>query len=229
MRGVVTYDTFSAVISRIASDPFAAEVILATGDLVQDETRAGYELFKRAMAPLNRPVLTLPGNHDSPDLMQELLTDEPFRVNGSHRFGDWSIVMLSSFTEGGDAGRLSDEELERLDRSLADNADAPTLICLHHQPIPMGSRWLDGVGLLNAHELLERVDAAPQVRGILWGHVHQASDRQRQGVRLMSTPSTCSQFLPNSDDFQMDSRPPAYRRLELRADGTIDSEVVWLD
>jgi 3',5'-cyclic-AMP phosphodiesterase len=48
-------------------------------------------------------------------------------------------------------------------------------------------------------------------------------------VRLIATPSTCAQFLPRSDDFAVDSRPPAYRTLELRADGTLITEVVWAD
>jgi Icc protein len=64
---------------------------------------------------------------------------------------------------------------------------------------------------------------------MLWGHVHQASDHLRNGIRLMSTPSTCSQFRPNSDDFAVDERPPGYRWLELYPDGTIETEIRWLD
>jgi Icc protein len=75
---------------------------------------------------------------------------------------------------------------------------------------------------------LEIVDNSKRVRGIIWGHVHQASDRRRHGVRLMSTPSTCTQFLPNSDSFALDSRPPGYRWLNLMANGRIDTDVVWL-
>jgi Icc protein len=59
--------------------------------------------------------------------------------------------------------------------------------------------------------------------------VHQNYDALRKGVRLLATPSTCAQFLPNSDDFALDPRPPAYRTLELRADGSLLTEVVWLD
>ena len=49
-----------------------------------------------------------------------------------------------------------------------------------------------------------------------------------KGVRLLATPSTCAQFLPNADDFAVDPRPPAYRTLELRPDGSLLTEVVWL-
>ena len=44
----------------------------------------------------------------------------------------------------------------------------------------------------------------------------------------MSTPSTCAQFLPRSDFFALDERPPGLRWLELHADGRIETEVAWV-
>jgi Icc protein len=98
---------------------------------------------------------------------------------------------------------------------------------MHHHPLPMGSAWLDGVALRDAAAFLEVIDAHPQVRGVLWGHVHQASDRQRGAVRFLSTPSTCSQFLPDSEFFALDGRPPGLRWLMLHPDGGIDTELDW--
>ena len=229
MRGVATWDTFQSVVDHIAAQEDRVDAILATGDLVQDETRAGYELFRAALAPLNVPVLAIPGNHDDPAIMRDVLDAAPFRVNGTVNLQSWSLIMLDSFVAGQVSGRLGRAELERLCHELQANNGNHALICLHHHPLPMGSRWLDSVALDNADELLAIVDAAPRVRGVLWGHVHQASDRDRDGVRMLSTPSTCSQFLPHRDEFALDDRPPGYRRLELRADGTIETEIVWLD
>jgi Icc protein len=59
--------------------------------------------------------------------------------------------------------------------------------------------------------------------------VHQASDLSRNGVRFLTTPSTCFQFLPAADNFAVDTRPPGYRWLDLMADGTVATEVVWVD
>jgi 3',5'-cyclic-AMP phosphodiesterase len=85
------------------------------------------------------------------------------------------------------------------------------------------------VGLQDAEQFLALVNHYSNVRGVVWGHVHQALDCLIAGVRYMASPSTCAQFLPGSDDFAIDNRPPGYRILELMPDGTIATEVVWLD
>jgi Icc protein len=102
------------------------------------------------------------------------------------------------------------------------------LVVLHHQPIPVGSAWLDSIRLMNGPEMLEVVSRHRNVRGILWGHVHQAFDGMHAGVAMMSTPSTCFQFVPGRDDFALDDRPPGYRWLHLYPDGRIDTRVVWV-
>jgi Icc protein len=100
---------------------------------------------------------------------------------------------------------------------------------MHHQPLNMGSTWLDGVGLRDSRQFLEVIDAHPNVRGVLWGHVHQASDRTRGDVRYLSAPSTCSQFMPGTDFFAIDSRPPGMRWLRLHEDGSLDTEILWVE
>ena len=93
----------------------------------------------------------------------------------------------------------------------------------------MGSRWLDEIGLANADAFLARHRCASQVRAVVWGHVHQAFDGRRGAVRLFATPSTGAQFLPVSDGFAVDRRPPAYRHFNLQADGRIDTAVHWIE
>jgi len=59
--------------------------------------------------------------------------------------------------------------------------------------------------------------------------VHQAFDGLRRGVRLLATPSTCAQFQPLALDFAIDSRPPAFRTFDLNADGTLITDLHWVD
>lgn len=57
------------------------------------------------------------------------------------------------------------------------------------------------------------------------GHIHQEFDQQRGNLRLLASPSTCVQFAPGSEEFQVSSEAPGYRWLRLYADGTLDTGV----
>jgi 3',5'-cyclic-AMP phosphodiesterase len=229
MRGVTTYSTFLAVLEHAKRDRrWPVDAILATGDIVQDESRAGYERFRSSLEPLGVPVYSIPGNHDDPNLMSEILTNGRFHLGGEFRQGSWSIVMLSTFLAGEDAGGLGPARLQGLRRALAAHEGQHVLVAMHHHPLPMGSTWLDGVALRDAQAFWALIDAHPSVRGVVCGHVHQAADRTRNRVRFMSTPSTCAQFLPGSEFFALDDRSPGMRWIELHDDGRIDSEVSWV-
>jgi Icc protein len=125
-------------------------------------------------------------------------------------------------------GHLAPAQLQLLDRALA-TATTPVLVCLHHHPVPMSSDWLDRIGLGNAQAFWSIIDAYRCVRGVLWGHVHQSFDGLRRGVRLLATPSTCAQFLPHAHEFAIDSQPPAFRTLELQPDGSLITDLYWVD
>jgi Icc protein len=226
LRGVETDSSLRRVLdAAIAGEPDYSAV-LVTGDLVQDDP-SGYLRFKSLFGALRKPVLCIPGNHDEPDAMRQGLAQAPFEYCGTHAIGAWQFVMLDSYDPGHVGGRLSFDELTRLDAALA-GSSSHSLVCLHHHPVAMGSRWLDGIGLANAPEFWRVIDAHANVRGVAWGHVHQAYEGERNGVRLFATPSTCAQFQPHSDRYAIDSSPPAYRRLELLDDGRIVSEVRWV-
>ena len=229
MRGVTTYATFLAVLEHAKRDRrWPVDVILATGDIVQDESRGGYERFRAVLEPLGVPVYSIPGNHDDPKLMSEILASGPFHLGGELRHGSWSVVFLSTFLAGEDAGGLGPARLQGLRQALAAHAGQHILVAMHHHPLPMRSTWLDGVALRDATAFWSVIDAHPEVRGVICGHVHQASDQTRNRVRFLSTPSTCAQFLPGSEFFALDDRPPGMRWIQLYDDGRIETEVVWL-
>ena len=227
LRGVVTRRSLESVLRHARTQHGNAAAILVTGDLVNDDP-GGYAAVRELLGDLGKPVWCLPGNHDDPHIMRAELSEAPFSVGGHHDLGAWRIVMLDSCVPGKAHGRLCAEELARLHSALDTAGERQVLIGLHHHPVPMGSRWIDSVALKNPEELFAITDRYACVRAIVWGHVHQSHESRRKGVRLLATPSTCAQFLPHSDHFAIDPSPPAYRRLTLRPDGTIDTEVLRL-
>ncbi len=230
LRGVNTNETFAAVLADAQrSSRWPPDAVLVTGDIVQDESRAGYQRFRAMLEPLGLPVYSIPGNHDDPRLLAELAHGGRFQVCGEARFGGWSLILLSTHLTGEDAGGLGEKRLHALAAALTAHRDNRVLIVMHHHALPVGSAWLDGVGLRDAPAFLELIDAHPHVRAVLCGHTHQASDCVRRGVRFITSPSTCSQFAPGSDRFMLDERPPGMRWLALHADGLIETEVQWVD
>jgi Icc protein len=232
LRGVET----DSSLRHVLDDAFAQgtseseagfSAILATGDIVQDDP-SGYLRFKSIFGGLQVPVLCIPGNHDEPDAMRQSLSEDPFQYCGTRTIGAWQFIMLDSYDPGHVGGRLAASELARLDAALAVSS-AHALICLHHHPVPMDSRWLDGIGLANTDDFWRVIDLHRNVRAIAWGHVHQAYESERNGVQLFGTPSTCAQFLPHSDRYAIDKRPPAYRHFDLYDDGRLRSAVHWVE
>lgn len=228
LRGTVTADSLQRVLDHYAMSGWSADRVFATGDLIQDDSALAYTRFRDLMLPLKLRVHCVPGNHDVRDLMKPVCGRPPFSYCAYEEMDDWLLIGIDSCLDGDAGGAVSKEELDRLSDTVADSAAKHVLVALHHPPVPMGSKWLDTVLLRNGDELLERLRMLERVRATIFGHVHQEYDDDYHGIRIMATPSTCRQFKPGSDEFAVDDKPPAYRRIVLGADGTVDSEVIWV-
>ena len=226
LRGVQSDASLAAVLEDAFNRAPHFAAVLATGDLVQDDP-AGYLRFRSFFGSLQKPVLCIPGNHDEPEAMRRELSGAPFQICGTHEIDDWQFIMLDSYDPGHVGGRFAPKELARLDGTLS-RSPKHAMVCLHHHPIFMGSRWLDTVGLADPEGFWRVIDAHSHVRAVVWGHVHQDYEGARGNVRLYATPSTGAQFLPHSDRYAVDTRPPAYRLFDLQPDGRIQSEVHWV-
>ena len=139
------------------------------------------------------------------------------------------MVGLDSCISEDAGGAVSAEELERLQEIVAKSSARHVVVCLHHPPILLGSAWLDTVMLRNGDKFLRALQSLNKVRLVVFGHAHQSYDAEHLGIRIVGTPSTCRQFKPESEDFAVDDRPPAYRRIVLHEDGDTDNELIWVD
>jgi Icc protein len=225
LLGLNTEQSLKAVIDEVKENPLPADLILATGDLTHGGAQAAYERVFSHLGSFGIPVYCLPGNHDETLALKRSIGNGLLISNEHACHGNWHFILLDSTVPGSEGGHLSPETLQVLEARLAAQPELHTMVCLHHQPVPMGSHWIDALAVDNPEEFFEIIDHHPQVRGILWGHVHQELDRMRNNVRLMSAPSTCIQFLPGSAEFALDTTAPGYRWLKLHADGKIETGV----
>ncbi len=204
------------------------DMILSTGDLVHDSSEVGYKRFKSIFEPLGIPVYCLPGNHDTPAAMKKYLVNSDVQYIPSVVHNDWVFTFLDTSIPNSEGGHLADEELTILQSTLAAHPDKQAFVCLHHNPVPIDSAWMDTMQVDNSDDFFKIIDQHDNVKGILWGHIHQIFEKERKGVKLMSTPSTCIQFTPEEDDFDLDHVPPGCRWIALLPNGEIRSHVTRL-
>ncbi len=228
LRGTVTYESLATVLAHYRAGDWQADIVVVTGDLIQDDSPGAYAHFRDLLGSLGLPVLCVPGNHDRRDLMQAALDVAPFSYCGTFEQDNWLLVGIDSCVSNRAGGFVADAEFDRLDRAIAASTADNVMVCLHHPPVVLGSKWLDSVGMENGDEALDRMASSGRTRLAIFGHVHQDYEAEHAGMLVMATPSTCSQFAAGSDEFAIDDNPPAYRRLELRADGTHNNKLVWV-
>jgi len=229
VRGVRSAATFTAVLQQaLAQAPGRVDGIIVTGDIADDLTDAAYERCRAALLATGLPTFCLAGNHDEPQAMSRLFAGERLQYLGEAQVGSWLLVLLDSHLPGETHGALGPERLAWLDARLQAAHDRPVLLALHHPPLPVGSAWIDSLALEDGAALLSLLERHRCARAVVCGHVHQASDQSRGTLRVLTTPSTCVQFAPHSDDFALDTRPPGWRWLHLHPDGSLATTVDWL-
>jgi len=228
LRGTVTHSSLRDVLSHIQRSDWNANMVALTGDLIQDDSREAYERFSELMRPLGLPVYCVPGNHDVREFMKDSLASPEFYYCESVLHGNWLIAGIDSCINDDAAGHIDDQEMERLEKLLNETTAEHVLICLHHPPLPVGSKWLDQVGLRNGEEFLRLISRTGKVRAAIFGHVHQEFEESHDSIQIIGTPSTCRQFKVASDEFALDDNPPAYRRISLHPNGGVETELIWL-
>lgn len=223
LLGIKTLQSYEAVIAHASKYSSDCLAVLSTGDLSQDHSQQSYIEFAEHIKTLNMPCYWLPGNHDLQSVMLPSLLQQDLTQTRQVISDYWQIIMLDSQIEGLVRGELTEQQLDFLQQALNEYPDKYALICLHHHVLPVGSAWLDQHILTNSQALLDLIEPFDNVRAVLSGHVHQAGDILHNGIYFMTTPSTCVQFKPNSDDFALDIQAPGYRYLSLNKDGEIST------
>jgi len=224
-RGINPRETLESMMPRITA--WQPDLVLATGDLAEDGSEEAYHYLAATLGQVQAPVYTVPGNHDHCSRQTACFADtaveEPLLIEDTR----WRIVLLNSAASGQIAGVLSPPMLGGLESILADTSK-PTILVLHHQPVMVGSPWIDRYPFLNTEEFWSRVTGRTSVRAVLWGHIHHDYSATKAGVNLLGCPSMAANSLAGQEKFTFAAAGPACRWLRLSDDARLETGILDL-
>jgi Icc protein len=226
LSGRTTAESLELVLDRVLDD-HRPDLVVHTGDVVDDARPASYERAADLLAGIEVPTLLTPGNHDDVTAMAPRLAGSTREGLARLHVGGWEVVLVDSQVDGAAHGEIDARVLAHLDETLA-ATDRHVVVGLHHPPLTVCGH--PDCSLRNASELLAVFDRHANVRGVVSGHLHVAEDLERAGVPYLLSPSTCHQLTHRHplEEHNNDPTPPGARTLVLHDDGTVDTTVSWI-
>lgn len=194
------------------------DVVIITGDIVDEGLPAEYEMAQALLAKIKQPLLLIPGNHDDHALFrsafaqtQRAAGDWPLHFVES-TLGPVRIIGLDITVPGEHHGDMSEAAQQWLEAVLAQEPERPTLIMLHQPPFLSGIPYIDTYACRNAQRLVQAVERYPSVERIVCGHIHRAMQLRFAGSLLCTAPSTTTAIALGLDAHALEAsyvEPPA--------------------
>ena len=188
----------------------APDLVLATGDLVNDGEAEEYASLAALLAPLRMPVYLIPGNHDD---RENLLAGFPghaylprdseflhYVVEGH----PLRLIGLDTHKPGHVGGEICPARAAWLGQRLAEAPERSTLIFMHHPPFRTGMAKMDPGCLEGAERVVREISAHDNIERVIAGHMHRAIFRRLAGTVLSVAPATAHQI---ALEFTGDGRP----------------------
>ena len=225
VRGCSTNKSFAKIVAFIAANE-NPDFVVSSGDISNDGTKKSYVTYQKEIELFKKPVFTILGNHDNHNNFQTVFGTKLPAVEKITLSETWLMIAIDSTAINKESGHITRQQLLSLRKLIESNKNKSLLICLHHQPIKMGF-WIDEVGLENANQFIASIANQSNIKAVLWGHVHHESESKLQSIKMLSTPSTCYQFLESTE--KPDTNKPGYRKINLFESGKLETKVVRID
>lgn len=187
----------------VALDP-RPELLLVTGDLVENGDLASYRQLHAALSGLPFPVHCTLGNHDDRATFHAVFADAPGTdpaqpaatrfVQQAIAAGPLRVLLLDTLEQGRHGGGFCTTRAAWLTARLDEDSTTPTLIALHHPPVETGIAWMNTDP---AEPWVERLALCLRGRGnvvgLACGHLHRTVATRWEGLPLTICPGTAAQ------------------------------------
>lgn len=199
-KGVVDSNRMlaEAIAHLNALDPLP-DLVLISGDLVDEGDPAEYAALRDILAALALPYLVIPGNHDGRETCRAAFADHAYlpRSGPMHYAIETHPVRIVAFdttVPGGHHGAADAAGLDWLRATLAADGARPTLLIMHHPPFVCGIPYLDKYRLMQPETLAAVIAGAGNIERVLCGHVHRPMQARWAGTLVCACPSTTTQI-----------------------------------
>ena len=227
INGFNSYSNLNKTLKYIKTNVENLDCLIVTGDLSQDGTFESYQNVANLLNKAGMKYYLMPGNHDDVEIINKVFDFKWIidNVDYTAELGDYLFYFIDSTLYQRDEGAFSEEQLIRFENKLKKNKSKPTLVFMHHHPLKIDSTWMDAMMLINHEKFNSIINANPQIKAVLYGHIHQVFESNINGTFYGSVPSTSYQIHPTTEMFTMDVLPGGYRIIELE-NGNFESKVV---
>jgi 3',5'-cyclic AMP phosphodiesterase CpdA len=198
--------------------PQRPDAMVITGDLVDFGRPEEYAHLRQLLSPLPMPYYLLPGNHDERRALRAAFPDHAYLRQWEpyiqYAIEQWPvrIVAIDTVIPGQGGGRVDDERVGWLDRTLAREPEKPTVVVMHHPPFPTLIGHMDRIGLEGSEALAQTTARHPQVERVLCGHLHRPIQCRFAGTIASTSPSPAHQVA-------LDLSPEAASRFKMEPPG----------
>ncbi|HVH47075.1 MAG TPA: phosphodiesterase [Labilithrix sp.] len=197
-RRVDTGPFLAKTVARLNELHPTPNLVVVTGDLVDEATPAAYARLRAHLEPLAMPYYLAVANHDRREALRAAFPDQTYLSGG--RFVQYTVedfalrlIVLDTSIPDRHAGELCEDRLHWLESRLSEQPARPTLIFMHHPPFMSGNTAFDRLDLAGAGRLAEVVSQFRNVEGIFCGHLHRPIQARFGGTFAMTCPSTAHQ------------------------------------
>ncbi len=172
------------------------DVVVISGDITENGLPDQYSHAAKLLSGLEIPYFIIPGNHDINENLWTQFGEEKCLHMQDGMFNyvveDFPVrlIAMDSTIANASGGELTQKQLNWLDEKLGEKPHCPTLIFLHHPPVPCSVLETDDDGFIGAKELGAVLEKYSNIERLACGHIHMPISTKWSGTVVSSAPST---------------------------------------
>lgn len=170
LGGEFQKEIFHQIVREINSEPF--DLVVHTGDITDTGLREAYEYSQKMIDYIRKPMIIIPGNHDSRNVGYELFEEYFGDLNGVYKGENYILIYVDSSISDRNEGRVGSSKFEWLKNQLIKySSEKLKIVAVHHHLVPIPKAGTERNVLFNAGDLMDLFQKY-DVDLVLSGHRH---------------------------------------------------------